>query len=350
MLASLLAFLLGVGIVGFAFGSAIRTFMLPGTGPHLVSRVVFRSLQRLFEATRGLLPAGRPREVLAGLYAPVCLLAVYGATIGLAAVGFAALFWSLGDRSVVQALVDSGLSISTLGSPSFDQLRETILSVLEALIATTISALLIGYLPTIHSAFLTREKAISTLEAHLGETESGPAILVAFARASGAEHLPSLWGEWIPWFADIGESHGTLAGVLFLRSPRVGRSWVTTAGAVLDAAALAAASLDPAQARQADRCVRTGAAALGRVVDLLDQPPPAPGRVPVPAGAAVGRAAFDRALAQMTAAGYAVKADCATSWATFEALRASYEAPLLALCRLKLVSPGRWEAGGTAAT
>jgi len=44
-----------------------------------------------------------------------------------------------------------------------------------------------------------------------------------------------------------------------------------------------------------------------------------------------------------------VKPDRAASWAAFSAKRATYEAPPLALCRLKLVSPDRWEAGSPAA-
>ena len=62
----------------------------------------------------------------------------------------------------------------------------------------------------------------------------------------------NLWVTWESWFAEIEETHTSLAALTFFRSPQSDHSWVTAAGAVLDAAALATSVLDIPRDRQAD--------------------------------------------------------------------------------------------------
>lgn len=340
-LLSPLLFLLGLAILVVAIGSAIRIFMLPGTGPHLVSRVTMGFLQPLFGLVARLLPPGTARDFVAGLFAPVALLTVYAALMLLNLLGFAAFYGALGDRSPVRALLDSGLSVTTLGSPTLDNLPGTVLSIVAAVVGTTTSALLIGYLPTVHAAYLERQQSIAMLEAHLGVTDSGPAILVAYAHLPGIERLPEAWTEWIRWFAGIAESLHSLAGSLFLRSPGGRHSWVTTANAVLDAAALAAAALDPVHARGAARCVHAGARALAAAATFLALRLPSLGQGP--AAISVTRGEFDSALAALAAAGLPITSDHDAAWAKFVPLRAAYEPAILAFCHFKRVALARWD-------
>jgi hypothetical protein len=81
------------------------------------------------------------------------------------------------------------------------------------------------------------------------------------------DHLDALWQDWRHWFAALGESHNSLAGIIFVRSPQPQRSWVTTAGAVLDAAALAISTLDPAHDVDAEHCLENGSQALRQILD-----------------------------------------------------------------------------------
>ena len=128
-------------------------------------------------------------------------------------------------------------------------------------------ALLIGYLPTIFAAVQQREQTVAALAAHVGPPLSGEAILIRYAGSPGLAHLDELWTDWRRWFAALGESHNSLAGIIFVRAPQPGRSWVTAAGAVLDAAALAVSTLDPPGDAGAEHCLEVGSQALQQVLD-----------------------------------------------------------------------------------
>src|SRR5207244_13198099 len=64
-------------------------------------------------------------------------------------------------------------------------------------------------------------------------------MLTRFHRIHGLDHLTDMWEAWEVWFAELEESHTSLPAVVFFRSPQPEHSWITAAGAVLDAAALA---------------------------------------------------------------------------------------------------------------
>ena len=66
------------------------------------------------------------------------------------------------------------------------------------------------------------------------------------------------------------ESHTTLPALVFFRSPRSDNSWVTSAGAVLDSAAITLSSIDIPNEMSAALCIRAGFIALSRVADYFD--------------------------------------------------------------------------------
>ena len=105
-------------------------------------------------------------------------------------------------------------------------------------------ALLIAYLPTLYSAFSRREQVVNMLEVRAGSPPSALEMLLRFHRNQGLDKLTDYWRVWEAWFADIEESHTSLAALVFFRSPQPEHSWVTAAGAVLDAASLTLSSVD----------------------------------------------------------------------------------------------------------
>ncbi len=117
-------------------------------------------------------------------------------------------------------------------------------------------ALLIAYLPTMYAAFSRREQAVNMLEVRAGSPPSAVEMLLRFRRIHGLDKLGEYWRTWETWFADIEESHSTLATLVFFRSPRPEMSWVTAAGAVLDAAALTLSAVDVPYEPSAALCIR----------------------------------------------------------------------------------------------
>jgi hypothetical protein len=331
----LVAFVAGLATVFLAFGSSIRIFMLPGERHHPLARLVFRGTQTVFLLLGRLAPAGRDRSNLYGLFGPTALLAVYATVILLMGVGFAAMFWAIEDGTALERLesayVDSGSALSTLGFANLDDFRPTSLSVIEALLTTTVSALLIGYLPVIFSTYLHTAQAVADLESETGGARGGAEVLLAMQAVDGEPGAAAPWKAWTTWFGRLGASHGSLVGNLFLRSPEPHRSWVQAAGSVLDAAALDLTVIDGRPSAAVRRCLDTGIAALDRAVHFLGfdsgrMPDDAPG---------VSRADFETACDQLADGGITVVPDRDAAWQAFMALRARYDRQLRTLARVK---------------
>ena len=89
-----------------------------------------------------------------------------------------------------------------------------------------------------YAAFSRRETLVTLLEVRAGSPPSALTMLQRFHTIHGLAHLTDMWAAWEVWFAELEESHTSLPALAHFRSPQPERSWVTAAGAVLDAAAL----------------------------------------------------------------------------------------------------------------
>jgi hypothetical protein len=331
---NILVFVVGVMIVGWATVSAIRAFMLPGATNPSVGRLVFRVVQLFFLGLGRFLPSESAQTTLYSVYGPISLLGVYITLILINGIGFSFMFWSLGQRSVEEALIASGSSLSTLGFASFTQLPDTALSVVEAMTTTTISALLIGYLPSIFSSYLASEQIIHSLEAKVSNPDCGPHILISFSGPSAPEPIGQFWDSWTELFTKMSASHGTMVGSLFLRSPQPKRTWVQGAGAVMDAAALSESVLGQPSDPKARQMLTAGATTLRNAISRVGfKHQHLTGDPEIDSG--VTRAEFESACDQLAAAGFPVKTDRDAAWQAFVAIRATYGASLQALAKIK---------------
>jgi hypothetical protein len=210
----------------------------------------------------------------------------------------------------------------------------------EATLGLIMVALLIAYLPTIYAAFAKREAAVSMLEVRAGAPPSATELIERFQRLHGLEHLLGLWEQWEIWFVELEESHTSLAALVFFRSPKPNQSWVTAAGAVLDAAALANAALDLPHDLQADLTIRAGFLALRSIADFFGvayDPNPEP-TDPI----SISRAEFDAACEHMAQSGVPLKADRDAAWAHFSGWRVNYDRVLVALAHITMAPQAPW--------
>lgn len=118
------------------------------------------------------------------------------------------------------------------------------------------------------------------------------------------------------------------------------RSWVTAAGAVLDAAALTASTLQLPRDVQSDLCIRSGFVALRHIANsfrvrcALEPKPMDPTHVP--------RAEFNQAYEHLAEAGVPLKPDREQAWLDFAGWRMNYNAVLLALADITMAPDSRW--------
>src|SRR5207247_7021431 len=120
-----------------------------------------------------------------------------------------------------------------------------------------------------------------------------------YLRMQWLRRLVALWGRWEAWFVEVEETPTSLAALNFFRSPRPERSWITAAGTVLDAAALASSTLDIPRDSRADLCIRAGYLALQNIGAFFGIPHDAHPRAddPISISRAEVDPAYDRLMA-----------------------------------------------------
>ena len=268
----IIAFTLGTLLVLFTLLSAIRTLVIPRAMPDRITGITLGIIRWILNIPLRWATAYQSRDRIMTYYAPLALLALLPVWLFLVTLGYTGIFWGLGVTGWYEAFLLSGSSLLTLGFAKADNLLQLGLVYTEATIGLLLIALLIAYLPTMYAAFQRRESAVSLLEVRAGDPPSAVEMLLRFNRIHGLSRLHETWETWEKWFVDLQESHTSLAMLVFFRSPQPSHSWITAAGAVLDASALTLSTLDIPHDFQADLCLRAGYLALRNIADFFSVP------------------------------------------------------------------------------
>ena len=330
-------FLAGVVLVVSALLSAVRTFVLPRSARDPIARFVFRSLRRLFDLRLRFSPNYLVSDRVMALYAPIGLLLLPLVWLALVLLGYAGIYLGLGVETWEQAILLSGSSLLTLGFVSGEALPLALLNFSEAAIGLLLLALLISYLPTMYATFSRRETAVTLLDVRAGSPPSAIEMLERYHRLGRLDRLNDLWITWESWFAELEESHTSLAALGFFRSPNPARAWVTASGAVLDAASLTASTLDVPHNAQVDLCIRAGYLALREIADLFriryDSNPKPDDPI------SITHEEFQVAYDSLAASGLPLRPDRERAWKDFAGWRVNYDSVLLDLAKLTMAPP-----------
>ena len=341
ILISISVFIFGFIIVVLTIFSALSTFVLPRAARSQLNRIVFGIMRRIFEFILKFAPTYERRDAIMAYYSPISLIMLVPVWYALILIGYTAMYWSLG---VVEPVADfrlSGSSLFTLGFANPDNLVVNVFSFSEALIGLLLVALLMAYLPTMYSAFSRREQAVNMLEVRAGNPPSALEMLLRFNRIHGLDKLVDYWKIWEVWFADVEESHTTLPALVFFRSPRADNSWITSAGAVLDTAALTLSSIDIPYEASGALSIRAGFLALRAIADYFDISYPRDPHYPV-TPITVTRAEYDEVIRKLEEAGLPIKPDREQAWKDFAGWRVNYDRVLLVLCSLVMAPQAPW--------
>lgn len=334
------AFIAGIWLVAITLASAARTFVLPRAAPDPITRLIFLTLRKVLILRLNKTSNFQQIDRVLAWYAPLGLLLLVPSLYLLILIGYTAMFWAIGAPSWYLAFRDSGSSLFTLGFEAVNGLGYSILAFSEAMIGLVLVALLIAYLPTIYAAFARREATVTLLEVRAGSPPSAEQMLLRYHRIHGLARLSQEWERWETWFADIQESHTSLAMLVFFRSPQPQHSWITAAGAVLDTAAVTLSAIDQPFDPSAALCIRGGYLALRAIADYFsipynDAPQPSD---PI----SVRREEFDALLAKLENENVALKTDREQAWRDFNGWRINYDDVLLGLAGLTNAPSAPW--------
>ncbi|MEM9518632.1 MAG: potassium channel family protein [Actinomycetota bacterium] len=266
-----LAVVLGVMMVLVALADILNTVVTTQTrrGRFWPTNVIYLRSWSVIRALVTRVESQSRREAIMGAFAPLSVLMLLCAWIVQQVIGFGLIWWGLGGVSGAATLGDeiyySGVVYFTLGFgeivpvdniPRYGALVEAFCGVLT-------TALVIGYLPSLYSAYSERERKLMTLDDG-NEGRITPTNLIMSRCPDGdTSDLSNFFKEWEEWIAGVIETHSTFPMLLLFRSKHPGQNWVTGLGLVADAA-LHAQLIEQTRNREAYWCLR-------RAIILFDQ-------------------------------------------------------------------------------
>jgi hypothetical protein len=332
----IIVFLPGLLIAVSTLFSAIKQTVLPGRKKVRLSRAVFRNTFRLFRLVIVRIPSEQTRDALLAFYAPISVMLLPLTWVILLMLGFTMMFWGVSEPSLGTALSLSGAAITTEGFLAPKGGAQITLYIIGGIIGLGIVGLLITFLPTVYSIYSQREEEVTRVAFRFGAPPSGVKVLAQSYRLGLAQELDQFWHTWEEWFTDMAETHLSNSDVIFYRSSQPGTSWITTAGALLDASVLFSSTVDRQDVPWVHLCYQAGCRTLRDIA--ADVGIPLGSTLAASTSNHVSRAEYDTACEQLSSAGVPLKADREESWQAFVSMRSQYDFALIALANF-LQSP-----------
>jgi hypothetical protein len=328
---------------------AFETVVLPRRVRRLfrISTWFYRNTWRPWARLASRIPSQTQRESFLGYFGPLSLIVLLGLWACSLIFGFALLQFGGGEHLFSLAgnqqmtfgvlLYQSGETFFTLGYgdivPAATFSRA--LSVGEAFMGFAFLGVVIGYLPTIYSAFSRREIEISLLDARAGSPPSAAELLSRAASSQDQRTLDQLFRDWERWAAEVLESHLSYPVLSFYRSQHSNQSWLGALTVILDATSLVVAGIEGVNAEQARwtfKMARHAVVDLAQVVRARYDPD-APERL-TPDDLALIRA-------QLEAKGLRLRTD-AEAESKLTQLRQQYEPYAIAMAKNLYISLPPW--------
>ena len=323
-----LTVILGLGFLFTILRSMIRIALINSHYRDLVARLTGRGVYAVARLRIGhKRDTSKVHSVLLWFFPAYILSLIMVYFVG-AMAAFTLLYW--GTHAVdtwPKALLASGSALNTLGFATPTSLIGQWLAVPEGALGLGIVVFLFTFIPSYQTVIRSREDKTAWLYVRVGDKPTGVAVLEWCQRTRITGNMREVWEAWEDWFRMLGDTHSVLPMLSISPSVQSGQSWVLAAAAVLDAAALAASSIDTEDIESAKICIKTGTRALSAISAVLGRP----NSDAEPERSCSSRQKYEAARAHLRSAGLLLRsaADEATQWLEFVSLRGQYEQALL---------------------
>ena len=231
-------FVLGLAIIGFTFSSVVRTMVIPRDRVSSLYAVIIRSNDVVFRLLMRIRRSFATRDrVLAwsGVMGIILALVVW---LGSFLLGYGLMIFGVSEGGFIDSLLQAGSGLFTLGVMGQPTGSITAVDFLAAMTGPVVIALLIGFLPTLYSSYLSREDQVLVSAALTGAPAWGPEMLCRAHLINGADNLPTIYRDWIEWTAQVRLTQSLYPALNRFRSPVESRNWLISLVATMDSAAL----------------------------------------------------------------------------------------------------------------
>ncbi|NNC81619.1 MAG: two pore domain potassium channel family protein [Acidimicrobiales bacterium] len=240
-----------------------------------LTRILYRRTWSLTQTVGRVIKNETKRERFYSVFAPLSILLMLASWVAQQIVGFALIWWGLGDLSGADGFVDSlyysGVVFFTVGFGEVVPIEDVgrFGALIEAFFGVLTVALVIGYIPALYSAYSAREQKLLTLDDGTEERITPTNLVLSQCPNADPERLEDFFKEWEAWVAHVLETHVTFPMLSLFRSQHPGQSWITALGLVTDAA-LHMELIEGQQAKSAYWLIRRSARLLHALTEGAD--------------------------------------------------------------------------------
>ena len=331
-----------VGILLDVFLTVVVPRRAPRTGP--LVRLSGYLIPGLWSVWRwiGLRQASADRrEAILGSFGALMVILLLVTWIAGLVLGYGLLFDALRDQirptpeNLGASLYFAGTALLTLGFGDFVAMGALarMLTLAAAATGLGVFATVITLLFTLYGSFQRREVAVVVLEAGAGAPPSGLTLLETYARAGIMAELSHVFRDWQAWAAEVLDSHLAYPILAYFRSSHDNDSWISSLGAVMDAATLVLTTIEDGPKAWAKLSRAVGGHCIEDLVLYFG--------LPVVPEVGLERAEFDEARVRLQQAGFQLQ-DAEQSWSNFSRLRQEYAGRINALARYWATPPAQW--------
>jgi hypothetical protein len=321
----------------------------PVSGRWRLSRFAPLGLWRPWRWAALRLPSVRAREGALGSFGPLAVLISLVTWVLLLVLGYGLLLDSMRDQvrprppDFGSSLYFSATSLLTIGFGDFVATAGPTRVVALAAGATGLGvfAVVITFLFSLFAAFQRREVAVVTLEAAASAPPSGVTLLESYALAHLLGDLPRTLERWQLWAAEVLDSHLAYPVLAYFRSSHDNDSWISSLGAVMDAATLLLTTIDmkatPGAPENLHGWAKLTRSVGGHCIEDLVLFFDLDGEHYV----GVEEGEYQQARERLQRAGYALRPE-ADGWEAFQRLRSEYAGRVNALAGHWASPPAQW--------
>jgi Ion channel len=231
----------------------------PTAGRLRSSRYVVRGLWYACRWLSYRLRSVRRRDALLGSFGPFAVLAMLFSWIVLLLLGYGLLLDAMRDQirppppGLGTSLYFAATSMLTIGFGDYvaTGAPARLVSIAAGATGLGLFALVITFLYSVTQAFQRREVAVVSLEAGAGAPPSGVTLLETYAIAGLDGDLAEVFRRWQDWAAEVLDTHLAYPPLAYFRSSHDNDSWISSLGAVMDAATLVLTTLEQDEGNEA---------------------------------------------------------------------------------------------------
>lgn len=258
-----------------------------------------------------------------GIYAWVAFFCLLSIWLGLLILGFGIMLLGLGQgveppiTTIGNALYLSAISVLTIGYGDLVPvgIGARIAVTIAAVCGLLFMALLVSHLFTLQTQLGAREQVVNEMASRAGTPASGLVLLMRYRELQIMDKLNDEFNDWENWIAQLLESHRAFPVLLYYPSTSARDSWLSVAGALLDAANLMTCAIRSEKGGRAELFYGLGCAAVQSMCEQI--------RIAKDATPYLSRTEFDEGLQLLATAGFEV-ADSNFAWRVFSLKREGY--------------------------